>query len=170
LTFEGAGDLQANNPGGRKSISAAGACDGRYCERLSYRNPVVRSNILIFSDYARPAIRLGAIMELPFSILHARCDGRWRRRPTHSPSNIWRRCGAMPGLITLRPQMRTMSLKRTVTLCSFAFTAVLALSRQPLPLSTGAGIAPAAGVAKSAYVLATRRGDPQVIIIVREAK
>ena len=63
------------------------ARDGRDRERavLSKIRPY-GATFFIFSDYARPAIRLSALMELPTHFrLHARCDGR-RRRRTDSPA------------------------------------------------------------------------------------
>ena len=62
------------------------------------------ATFFIFSDYARPAIRLAALMELPaiFVFTHdAMGDGE--DGPTHQPVEHLASLRAIPGLITLRP-------------------------------------------------------------------
>ena len=62
------------------------------------------ATFFIFSDYARPAIRLSAIMELPtiFIFTHdAMGDGE--DGPTHQPVEQLASLRAIPGLVTLRP-------------------------------------------------------------------
>src|SRR6185369_15588914 len=67
LTFEGAGDLSANEPGGRnlhfgiREHARAAILNGLSLSKLRPYG----SGFLIFSDYARPAIRLSALMEIP---------------------------------------------------------------------------------------------------------
>jgi transketolase len=59
---------------------------------------------IIFSDYARPAIRLSALMELPtiFIFTHdAMGDGE--DGPTHQPVEQLISLRAISGLVTLRP-------------------------------------------------------------------
>ena len=62
------------------------------------------ATFFIFSDYARPAIRLSALMELPtiFVFTHdAMGDGE--DGPTHQPVEQLASFRAMPGLVVLRP-------------------------------------------------------------------
>ena len=62
------------------------------------------ATFFIFSDYARPAIRLSALMELPtlFVFTHdAMGDGE--DGPTHQPVEHLASLRAIPGLVTLRP-------------------------------------------------------------------
>jgi len=62
------------------------------------------STFFIFSDYARPAMRLSALMELPtiFIFTHdAMGDGE--DGPTHQPVEHLASLRAIPGLVTLRP-------------------------------------------------------------------
>jgi len=62
------------------------------------------ATFFIFSDYARPAIRLSALMELPtvFVFTHdALSDGE--DGPTHQPVEHLASLRAIPGLVTLRP-------------------------------------------------------------------
>jgi transketolase len=61
------------------------------------------ATFFIFSDYARPAIRLSALMELPtlFVFTHdAMGDGE--DGPTHQPIEHLASLRAIPGLVTLR--------------------------------------------------------------------
>ncbi len=67
LTFDGAGDFQADGPGGRnlhfgiREHAMAAVLNGMALVKVR----AYGSTFLIFSDYARPAIRLSALMELP---------------------------------------------------------------------------------------------------------
>src|SRR6185369_11897386 len=67
LTFEGAGDFRANNPAGRnlhfgiREHAMAAIVNGLALSKLR----PFGATFFIFSDYARPAIRLSALMELP---------------------------------------------------------------------------------------------------------
>src|SRR6202011_5271572 len=67
LTFEGAGDFSAANPGGRnlhfgiREHAMGAIVNGlSLCKVRAYG-----ATFFIFSDYARPSIRLSALMELP---------------------------------------------------------------------------------------------------------
>jgi transketolase len=62
------------------------------------------ASFFIFSDYARPAIRLSTLMELPtiFIFTHdAMGDGE--DGPTHQPVEQLASLRAMPGLVMVRP-------------------------------------------------------------------
>ncbi|RMG88916.1 MAG: transketolase, partial [Candidatus Dadabacteria bacterium] len=67
LAFSGAGDLSAENPGGRnlhfgvREHAMAAAVNGLCLEGLR----AFGATFFVFSDYARPAIRLSALMGLP---------------------------------------------------------------------------------------------------------
>jgi transketolase len=126
------------------------------------------ATFFIFSDYARPAIRLASVMELPtlFVFTHdAMGDGE--DGPTHQPVEHLVSLRAIPGLITLRPgdANEVVEAYRFVVQLRHQ-PAVLALSRQPLPTLDRTKYAPASGVAQGAYVLADAPGGtPEVIII-----
>ena len=126
------------------------------------------ATFLIFSDYARPAIRLAAMMELPvlFVFTHdAMGDGE--DGPTHQPVEQLASLRAMPGLITLRPGDANEVVEAFRYVMQLRHQpAVMALSRQALPTLDRNRYAPAAGVARGAYVLADAPGgNPQVILI-----
>src|SRR5215472_12611664 len=106
LTFEGAGDFQADTPGGKnlhfgiREHAMAAIVNGLSLSKLRPYG----ASFFIFSDYARPAIRLAALMELPslFVFTHdAMGDGE--DGPTHQPVEHLASLRAIPGLITLRP-------------------------------------------------------------------
>jgi transketolase len=126
------------------------------------------ATFFIFSDYARPAIRLSALMELPtiFIFTHdAMGDGE--DGPTHQPVEHLASLRAIPGLVTLRPGDANEVVEAYRYVMQLRHEpAVLALSRQALPTIDRSKYAPASGLARGAYVLADAPGgSPEVIII-----
>src|SRR5437870_434591 len=126
------------------------------------------ATFFIFSDYARPAIRLSALMELPtiFVFTHdAMGDGE--DGPTHQPVEHLASLRAIPGLVTLRPGDANEVVEAYRCVIQLRHQpAALALSRQPLPTLDRSRYAPASGVARGAYVLGDAPGgNPEVILI-----
>ena len=126
------------------------------------------ATFFIFSDYARPAIRLSALMELPtiFIFTHdAMGDGE--DGPTHQPVEHLASMRAIPGLVTLRPADANEVVEAYRYILQLRHEpAVLVLSRQPLPTFDRTKYAPASGLARGAYVLADAPGgNPEVILI-----
>jgi len=170
LTYEGAGHFQANNPGGKnlhfgiREHAMGATLNGLAISKVRPYG----ATFFIFSDYERPAIRLAALMELPtiFVFTHdAMGDGE--DGPTHQPVEHLASLRAIPGLVTLRPGDANEVVEAYRYILQLRHQpAVLVLSRQPLPTLDRAKYAPAAGVARGAYVLADAPGgDPQVILI-----
>jgi transketolase len=170
LTFEGAGDFQADSPGGKnlhfgiREHAMAASVNGMALSKLR----PFGATFFIFSDYARPAIRLSALMELPslFVFTHeAMGDGE--DGPTHQPIEHLASMRAIPGLITLRPADANEVVEAYRYIVQLRHQpAVLALTRQPVPTLDREKYASAAGVARGAYVLADAPGgDPEVILI-----
>jgi transketolase len=171
LTFAGAGDFQAESPEGKnlhfgiREHAMAAIVNGLSLSKLR----AFGATFFIFSDYARPAIRLATLMELPaiFVFTHdAMGDGE--DGPTHQPVEQLVSLRAIPGLITLRPGDANEVVEAYRYLMHLRHRpAVLALSRQPLPTLDRSKYAPASGVARGAYVLADAgsEGDPEVILI-----
>src|SRR4029079_19113436 len=170
LTFEGAGDFSVANPGGRNfhfgvREHAMGAILNGLA--LSKIRPF-GSGFLIFSDYEREAIRLSALMEIPVVHIFTHDSiGVGEDGPMHQPVEQLASLRAIPGLVTLRPADANEVVEAYRYVMSLRHQpAVLALSRQALPTLDRRKYAPAAGVARGAYVLAdTPGGKPEVILI-----
>jgi transketolase len=170
LTFTGAGDIQAETPGGKnlhfgvREHAMAAIVNGLSLSKIR----AFGATFFIFSDYARPAIRLAALMELPaiFVFTHdAMGDGE--DGPTHQPVEHLASMRAIPGLITLRPcdANEVVEAYRYVMQLRHQ-PAALALSRQPLPTLDRGKYAPASSLSRGAYALADAPGgNPEVIII-----
>ncbi len=170
LTFEGAGDFEATTPSGRnlhfgiREHAMAAIVNGLSLTKLR----AYGATFFIFSDYARPAIRLSALMELPtiFVFTHdAMGDGE--DGPSHQPVEQLISLRAVPGLTVLRPGDANEVVEAYRYIMQLRHRpAVLALSRQPLPTLDRGRYAAAAGVARGAYVLAdTSSGLPEIILI-----
>jgi transketolase len=170
LIFEGAGDFEPGTPGGRnlhfgiREHAMAAAVNGLSLSKLR----AFGATFFIFSDYARPAIRLSAIMELPtiFVFTHdAMGDGE--DGPSHQPVEQLASFRAEPGLVVLRPGDANEVVEAYRYIMQLRHQpAVLALSRQPLPTLDRSKYAPASGVARGAYVLADAPGGkPELILI-----
>ncbi|MGH9713827.1 MAG: transketolase [Candidatus Acidiferrales bacterium] len=170
LKYEGAGSIQAESPGGKNlhfGIREHAMCAILNGLSLTKIRPF-GATFFIFSDYARPAIRLSALMELPtiFVFTHdAMGDGE--DGPTHQPVEHLASLRSIPGLITLRPGDANEVVEAYRYIMRLRHDpAVLALSRQPLPTLDRSKYAPASGVAHGAYVLADAPGGyPEVILI-----
>jgi transketolase len=123
---------------------------------------------MIFSDYARGAIRLSALMEIPvLHILTHDSIGVGEDGPTHQPVEQLISLRAIPGLLVFRPAdaNEVVETWRIVTALRHE-PAVLVLSRQALPTLDRSVVAPASGVARGAYVLLDAdRGKPDVILL-----
>src|SRR4030081_2461446 len=134
LKFDGAGDFQADSPGGNnlhfgvREHAMAAIVNGLCLSKLR----AFGATFFIFSDYARPAIRLSALMELPsiFVFTHdAMGDGE--DGPTHQPIEQLASLRAIPGLVMLRPA----DANEVVGACAYVpnlrqWPASLALPRQ----------------------------------------
>jgi len=170
LKYEGAGSIQANSPGGKnlhfgiREHSMAAIVNGLSLSKLR----PFGATFFIFSDYARPAIRLSALMELPTILVFTHdAMGDGEDGPTHQPVEHLASLRAIPGLITLRPGDANEVVEAYRYIIRLRHEpAVLALSRQPLPTLDRAKYAPASGLARGAYVLADiPGGNPEVILI-----
>jgi len=170
LTFEGAGDFQADSPAGRNlhfGIREHGMTAILNGMALVKVRPY-GSGFFIFSDYARGAIRLSALMELPvIHIFTHDSIGVGEDGPTHQPVEHLASLRAMPGLIVLRPaDANEVAEAWKVIMKLHHQPAVLVLSRQALPTIDRGKFAAASGVARGAYVLADAPdGKPDVLLL-----
>ena len=170
LTFDGAGDFEAGSYGGRnfhfgiREHAMGAALNGL---SLSKVRPY-GSGFLIFSDYGRAPIRLAAIMEIPVIYVFTHDSiGVAEDGPTHQPVEQLLSLRAIPGLLTIRPcDANEVSEAWRVILKLRHEPAALILTRQALPTLDRSKYAPAAGLAKGAYVLADAPGgNPELVII-----
>ncbi|MFI7481734.1 transketolase [Kocuria sp. M1R5S2] len=133
---------------------------------------------LIFSDYQRPAVRLGALMKVPAIYVWTHDSiGLGEDGPTHQPVEQLSALRAIPGLDVVRPAdaNETAIAWRTV-LENRHGPAGIALTRQNVPTfaredlhpeAEGEKFASAEGTARGGYVLAQAPGgaEPDVILI-----
>ena len=130
---------------------------------------------LIFSDYQRPAIRIGALMSTPAIYVWTHDSiGLGEDGPTHQPVEQLASLRAIPGLDVVRPaDANEVSWAWRTILENTANPAGIVLSRQNLPVfpRDEQGFASAEGTARGAYVLLEATDadgsvvDPQAILI-----
>jgi transketolase len=170
LKFEGAGDFEPDNYGGKnlhygiREHAMAAAVNGMSLSKVR----AFGATFFIFSDYAKPAIRLSALMEIPTIMIFTHdAMGDGEDGPTHQPVEQLLSLRAIPGLVTLRPGDANEVVEAYRYVMQLRHEpAVLVLSRQPLPTLDRSKYAPAAGVAHGAYVLADAPGgNPEIIFI-----
>jgi transketolase len=170
LLFDGAGDLEPETPGGRnmhfgvREHAAASISNGMSLTKLR----PFWSGFFIFSDYARPAIRLSALMEIP--VVHVFTHdsiGVGQDGPTHQPVEQLASLRAMPGILVFRPADANEVVETWRAVMPLTREpAVVVLSRQPLPTLDRSVMAPASGVAQGAYVLIDADDhEPDVILL-----
>ena len=170
LKYPGAGNFEPGSYGGKnfhfgiREHSMAAIVNGMSLSKLRSFG----ATFFIFSDYARPAIRLSAIMELPtLWVFTHDAMGDGEDGPTHQPVEHLASMRAIPGLCTIRPgdANEVVEAYRYIMQLRHEPTA-LVLSRQPLPTLDRSRYAPASGVARGAYVFADAAGGkPEVILI-----
>jgi transketolase len=170
LTFDGAGDFEPDDHGGRnlhfgiREHASAAIANGLALTKLR----PFWSTFLTFSDYARGAIRLSALMEIP--VLHVFTHdsiGVGEDGPTHQPVEQLASLRAVPGLLVFRPADANEAAEtwRVVTALRHE-PAALVLSRQALPTLDRSSLGAASGVAQGAYILAEAgSGRPDVILL-----
>ncbi|MFF0991603.1 transketolase, partial [Kocuria nitroreducens] len=145
---------------------------------MSSQTRAFSGTFLIFSDYQRPAVRLGALMRVPSIYVWTHDSiGLGEDGPTHQPVEQLSSLRAIPGLDVVRPAdaNETAIAWRTI-LENRHGPAGIALTRQNVPTFARADLHPEAdgekfgsaeGVARGGYVLAEAPGgqDPEVVLI-----
>ncbi len=170
LTFEGAGDFEADNYGGRnfhfgiREHAMGAIMNGMALVKLR----AFGAGFLIFSDYGRMPIRLAAIMEIPVIYVFTHDSiGVGEDGPTHQPIEQLASLRAVPGLTLFRPCDANEVVEAWRYIMPLRHVpAVLVLTRQDLATLDRTKYASAAGLHKGAYVLADAPdGKPDVILI-----
>jgi transketolase len=170
LSFDGAADLEPGAYDGRqlhygiREHEAAAVSNGLSLSKLRS----LWSTYLTFSDYARPAIRLSALMELP--VIHVFTHdsiGLGEDGPTHQPVEQLASLRAIPGLDVIRPaDANEVAEAWRVALDRTHQPVALVLTRQDVPVVDRARYASAEGLRRGGYVLADAEGgEPEVILI-----
>jgi transketolase len=170
LTFPGAGDFYPNEYKGRnihfgvREHAMGAAVNGITLSKLRGFS----ATFFNFSDYMRPAMRLGALMELPALYIFTHDSiGVGEDGPTHEPIEQVAAFRAMPNMLVLRPGDANEVVEAyKIALQHMDGPTTLVLTRQPMPTFDRTKYGAASGVAKGAYVLADAAGGkPDVILI-----
>lgn len=170
LTFPEAGEFRLETPAGRnfhfgiREHAMAAVVNGMaLCGLRAYG-----ATFFVFADYMRPAIRLAAIMRLPvFHIFTHDSIGVGEDGPTHQPIEHLASLRAIPNVLVIRPaDANEVTEAYKVVAAEKHSPSMLVLTRQNLPTVDRTKYAPAAGLAKGAYVLADAPGGkPELILI-----
>jgi transketolase len=170
LSFDEAEDLEPGAYGGRqlhfgiREHESAAISNGLSLSKLR----PLWSTYLTFSDYARPAIRLSALMELPVIHLFTHDSiGLGEDGPTHQPVEQLASLRAIPGLDVIRPaDANEVAEAWRVALDRTHQPVALVLTRQDVPVFDRSKYGPAEGLRRGGYVLADPDGgEPEAILI-----
>jgi transketolase len=170
LDFDGAEPFEPGTPAGRqlhygvREHESAAISNGLSLSKLR----PVWSTYLVFSDYARPAIRLSALMELPvIHIFTHDSIGLGEDGPTHQPVEHLASLRAIPGLVVIRPcDANEVTEAWRVVMELRHQPAALVLTRQDVPVLDRSRYASAEGLSRGGYVLADPpEGEPELILI-----
>ena len=126
------------------------------------------ATFFVFTDYMRGGVRLSAISEVPvIYILTHDSIGVGEDGPTHQPIEHLAMVRATPGLMVLRPADANEVVEAWKVVMQLQHQpALLVLTRQALPTLDRTKFAPAAGLARGAYVLADAPGEkPDVLLL-----
>ncbi len=126
------------------------------------------ATFFVFSDYERPALRMAAISKLPVIFVFTHDSiGVGEDGPTHQPVEQLAALRAIPNMWVMRPgdanevaQAYRLAMKRNDG------PVAMILTRQKMPTFDREKMAPAAGVAKGAYVLSEAAGGPPQVILI----
>jgi transketolase len=124
------------------------------------------ATFLVFSDYMKPAIRLGALSQLRVIYVFTHDSiGVGEDGPTHEPVEQLAGLRAVPGLTVIRPADPNETAEAWAFAVSHNGPTLLAMTRQNVPhLDRSQAVEPA--VAKGGYILRDAEGGaPDVILI-----
>ncbi len=126
------------------------------------------ATFFVFTDYARPAIRLAAIMKLPvIYVMTHDSIGLGEDGTTHQPIEHLASLRAMPHLHIIRPadaNEATYAWRSAIERTDGP--TVLVLTRQKLPIFDATKVAKAQNLAKGAYILSpVKKKRPDIILI-----
>jgi transketolase len=170
LTFDGASDFYPNEYRGRnihfgvREHAMGAIVNGMTISKLRSFS----ATFFNFSDYMRPSMRLGALMEIPAIYIFTHDSvGVGEDGPTHQPVEQLASLRAMPNMLILRPGDSNEVVEAYKVILQHKHgPSTLVLTRQAVPTLDRTKYASASGVAKGAYVLADAAGGkPDVILM-----
>ena len=170
LTFDGAGDFYPDQYRGRnvhfgvREHAMGAIVNGMTLSKLR----AFSATFFNFSDYMRPSMRLGALMGIPAIYIFTHDSiGVGEDGPTHQPIEQLASLRAMPNMLILRPGDANEVVEAYKVILQHTHgPSILVLTRQAMPTLDRVKYAPAAGVAKGAYILADAPGGkPDVILM-----
>jgi transketolase len=120
-----------------------------------------------FSDYMRPAMRLGALMDIPTVYIFTHDSiGLGEDGPTHQPVEHMMALRTIPNLYVFRPADATETAGAWAAIAELDHPASIVLTRQGLPVLADNDEGIYEGVARGAYVLSEHEsGDIDAIIM-----
>jgi transketolase len=123
------------------------------------------ATFLVFSDYMKPSIRLGALSGLKvFYVFTHDSVGVGEDGPTHEPVEHIAGLRAIPGLTVIRPADANEASEAWAFAVQHNGPTLFALTRQNVPHLDRTN-AKDAGAARGAYILSEADGAPEVILI-----
>ena len=169
LEFPGAGDFLPGEYKGRnlhygvREHAMGAAMNGMVLTKLR----PFGGTFFNFSDYVKPAIRLGALMEQPVIYVFTHDSiGLGEDGPTHQPIEQLAALRAMPNILVLRPGDANEVVEAwKLAISHIHGPTALVLSRQAMPTFDRTKFAAASGVAKGAYVLSDAPGGKPDLIL-----
>ena len=126
------------------------------------------ATFLIFSDYMRPPVRLGCIMERHVIYVYTHDSiGLGEDGPTHQPIEQLSALRAIPDMTLIRPADASETAEAwRAALKHKKGPVAIVLTRQKLSFIDRTKYAPAAGLARGAYILADAPGGaPEVVLM-----
>jgi transketolase len=164
-------DFQPGTPEGRNfHFGVREHSMGAIVNGMAYHQGVIPygGTFLVFSDYMRGAIRVGALSHLhTIWVFTHDSIGVGEDGPTHQPVEHVASLRAMPNLITIRPgDANEVTYAWQLAIEQADAPTALILSRQAIPTLDRNKYAAADGLLKGAYVLADLgEGSPRIILI-----
>ena len=169
-TLDGLGDFSFDGPCGRnlhfgvRENAMVGMLNG-----LALHGGVrpYGATFLVFSDYARPAIRLSALMGLRTIVVFTHDSiALGEDGPTHQPVEQLAALRAIPNLSTVRPADANETAEAWRAAVARDRPVALVLTRQKLPVLDPTTYPIHDGVPRGAYVLADAPGGgPEVVLL-----
>jgi transketolase len=182
--LKGAGDFQPSETGGAGTLGAVGGewsyagrniafgvrehAMGAAVNGMAAHGGVLpfSATFFNFSDYMKPAMRLGALSRLKVIYVFTHDSiGLGEDGPTHEPVEQLAGLRAMPDLTLIRPADPNETAEAWAFAVQHAGPTTLVLTRQAVPqLDRSRAIEP--GVARGAYILSEAEGGPADVILI----